>query len=180
MMIKRFLLIGFMGAGKTYFGKRLSYLLNLPLVDTDHEIELHENMKIPEIFMLQGEDYFRQQEYGTLLHFISRNNLVISCGGGLTENPINRTLIKNSHSTVIFLDPEWEVIWQRIRFSERPLIKEKSEEDVRDLWQNRHSAYNECATIVLKSQQVIDYTILQLINNRDVSVLLNLLSHKPC
>jgi len=178
MMINRFILIGFMGAGKTYFGKRLSYLLNLPLVDTDIDIERHEGIKIPEIFQLQGEEYFRQLEYGTLLHFINRNNLVISCGGGLTENPMNRTLIKNSQSIVIFLDPEWTIIRERIIHTERPLVKSNSEEELYQLWLKRLPNYEECATLKLHQQDTIDKTLNQLINSRDISVLFNLLSHK--
>ena len=52
-------LIGFMGCGKTYWGKQLSQKLNIPFFDLDEEIVNEESKSITEIFAKHGEEYFR-------------------------------------------------------------------------------------------------------------------------
>jgi len=166
-----------MGAGKSYLGNRLSYLFNLHLVDIDIEIEKELNMKIPEIFFQKGESLFRKVERSLFKQHIVRNNVIISCGGGLTESAENRKLIKDSNSIVIFLDPEWSIIWKRIMHSERPLVKSKSEEEVRQLWLSRISNYLDCATARLNPQQSIDEFVSRLVDFNDAMQLTKLLLH---
>ena len=55
-------LVGFMGSGKSHYGKGLSALLHVPYVDLDARIEKQEGMSIAEIFSQKGEAYFRQIE----------------------------------------------------------------------------------------------------------------------
>ena len=50
MKKKSILLIGFMGAGKTTVGKKLSYKLRMPVEDTDKLIEQRAGVTISEIF----------------------------------------------------------------------------------------------------------------------------------
>ena len=76
-------LIGFMGSGKTYWGKKLSEKLSLPFFDLDEQVEAQEEKPINEIFAEKGEEYFRQLEKETL-HIIteSHESLIIATGGG--------------------------------------------------------------------------------------------------
>ena len=55
-------LIGFMGVGKSHFGRIVSDALNYQFFDTDHVIENNEETTISEIFKYHGEDYFRKLE----------------------------------------------------------------------------------------------------------------------
>ena len=43
-------LIGFSGSGKSETGKKLSKMLNMPLIEMDQQIEENEGTKIDEIF----------------------------------------------------------------------------------------------------------------------------------
>ena len=52
----RIFLVGFMGSGKTYTGKGLAQLLNLPFIDLDDYIEEKEGMAIKSIFKNKGEE----------------------------------------------------------------------------------------------------------------------------
>ena len=61
-------LIGFMGSGKTHWGKQLSQKLKLPFFDLDDEIVAEEGKSITEIFATHGEEYFRQKEKRCALH----------------------------------------------------------------------------------------------------------------
>ena len=58
----RIYLLGFMGSGKTHWGKLLSQKLGLLLFDLDQSVVQEENMAINEIFSTKGEEYFRMQE----------------------------------------------------------------------------------------------------------------------
>ena len=76
-------LIGFMGCGKTHWGKKISQKLNIPFFDLDEKIIEHEGRSIPEIFEKDGEEYFRLVEKD-VLHMIteSHETFVMATGGG--------------------------------------------------------------------------------------------------
>ena len=59
-------LIGFMGSGKSYWGRKLSEKLRLPFFDLDEQIESSEGKKISQIFAEEGEEYFRLVEKDAL------------------------------------------------------------------------------------------------------------------
>jgi shikimate kinase len=56
-------LIGFMGSGKTHWGKLLAAKLRLPFRDLDSVIVEKEGKSVSEIFADKGEEYFRYQFY---------------------------------------------------------------------------------------------------------------------
>ena len=56
--MRNIILIGFMGAGKTAVGNRLSKQLGYEYIDTDQYIEEKEGMTISNIFAEKGEVYF--------------------------------------------------------------------------------------------------------------------------
>ena len=60
------ILIGFMGAGKTSVGEHFAARYQMPLIDTDKEIEAAAGMAISDIFATQGEEAFRRLETGVL------------------------------------------------------------------------------------------------------------------
>ena len=76
-------LIGFMGSGKTYWGKRLSEKMDIPFFDLDEKIVEHEEKPITQIFAEDGEEYFRLLEKD-VLHLLteSHETFVMACGGG--------------------------------------------------------------------------------------------------
>src|SRR5439155_13844743 len=76
-------LIGFMGSGKTYWGRQLSQKLGLPFFDMDEQVIHSESKSINEIFETYGEEYFRLKEKG-ILHVITEthSSFVMACGGG--------------------------------------------------------------------------------------------------
>src|SRR4030095_14275940 len=76
-------LIGFMGSGKTHWGRLLSQKLGLPFFDLDEQVTSHCGKSIPEIFHEYGEENFRLMEKD-VLHIIteSHDSFVMACGGG--------------------------------------------------------------------------------------------------
>lgn len=84
---RNIVLIGFMGSGKTTLGLKLSYLLRMPVEDTDKMIERQEGRSISEIFADEGEAYFRELETEVLRKCGSRKyEYILSVGGGTGQS----------------------------------------------------------------------------------------------
>ena len=124
-------LVGFMGSGKTTFGKRLALLINTNFVDTDRFIETQQNMTIVEIFKHQGEAAFREMERKVLLELITRDSIVVSTGGGMPCFNDNMSLML-ANGKVIYMKTSPEALAARLINSrcERPLIKGKSKTEL--------------------------------------------------
>jgi shikimate kinase len=58
----RIFLIGFMGSGKTHWGKQVAQKLSLPFYDLDEVIVEEEKRSITDIFGESGEEYFRRRK----------------------------------------------------------------------------------------------------------------------
>ena len=73
---------GFMGSGKSYWGKIWSEVSGLDYFDLDDMIEQQEGMTVDTIFEKKGESYFREKENEMLRSFAGKDNCIVSCGGG--------------------------------------------------------------------------------------------------
>ena len=89
-------LTGFMGAGKTAVGEKLSERLGLPFADLDHEVEARSGLSVREIFALGGESEFRRREQATLAELAEQPDLVLAAGGGTVTVEANARLMKAS------------------------------------------------------------------------------------
>jgi shikimate kinase len=76
-------MIGFMGCGKTTWGRKLAAKLDYEFIDLDQVLEQQAGMSIAEYFSSFGEDAFRALESGVLKQTQYPVNTVISTGGGL-------------------------------------------------------------------------------------------------
>lgn len=117
-------LVGFMGSGKSTWGKKVAHALGLPYIDLDQEIVAHIGMSIPEYFRLHGEDMFRQLESDFLRKQANRV-AVISTGGGTPCTGDNMQWIKeNGISLYLYHNPR--SLWQRLSKSDvnkRPVLR---------------------------------------------------------
>ena len=118
-------LIGFMGCGKTYWGKLLSEKLNVPFFDLDEKIVEHEGRSIPEIFGKEGEEYFRLLEKD-VLHLLteSHETFVMATGGG-TPCFYNNIDYLKKQGIVVWINCSTDCIYQRLSEDrdQRPLIR---------------------------------------------------------
>lgn len=142
------LLCGFMGAGKTSKGKLLAAKLNSDYCDLDELIVKNTGMSVKDIFTNLGENEFRKIETDTLKRLIGQN-MILSLGGGTLDKEENRTICKNA--VVIYLNTPFETCYERISNSERPLVKTKSYEELKQLYNTRSQFYNECADIIVNT-----------------------------
>ena len=112
--VKKLVLVGMMGSGKTTVAKRLAYLLNLTNYDSDHEIEKSANMSISEIFEKFGEQHFRQVERKIIKNIIfTDSDFVLAVGGGVFTNEQTRSIIK-TNATSIWLDASFVILCNRL------------------------------------------------------------------
>lgn len=80
--LKRVLLVGFMGSGKTRVGQALARLLGWSFEDFDQEIRSRFGLPVPQIFMEHGEAMFREMEERVGAELLLKENVVLASGGG--------------------------------------------------------------------------------------------------
>ena len=76
-------LVGFMGCGKTSWGRKLAAGLGYDFLDLDHALEARVGMTIAEYFSTHGEPEFRKLESEMLKTTDYPANTIVSTGGGL-------------------------------------------------------------------------------------------------
>jgi len=150
-MKQNVILIGFMGAGKTSVGERLSKRTGKELLDTDQLIEQEAGMSISDIFAKQGEVAFRRTETKVLEQLLAEtDDAVISVGGGLPLLKQNREMLKQL-GTVAFLRVQRETVLKRLKGdTTRPLLQgDHVERKVEELLAYRNPIYEDAAHVVI-------------------------------
>ena len=119
----RIFLIGYMGSGKSSFGKKLAKKLNLRFFDLDKRIEEKAGKRIPDIFAEYGETHFRELEKDELEAVVTQNGFVLATGGG-TPCFYDNLELMNHHGLTIYLRMDASMLAQRLFHSKtkRPLV----------------------------------------------------------
>lgn len=116
-------LVGLMGAGKTVIGRRVAAALDLPFIDSDHEIERVSRMTIPELFAAYGEEEFRALERRVIARLLRGGPQVLSTGGGAFMNPATRQAVARRGISV-WLKADLETLMHRVsKRQNRPLLQ---------------------------------------------------------
>lgn len=87
MRLRRLLLVGFMGSGKSTVGPLLARALSWRFVDFDDRIEETDGRAIPDIFREEGEPYFREVEDDVARSLLGLDDVVLGSGGGWAAVP---------------------------------------------------------------------------------------------
>ena len=129
--MRRIILIGYMGSGKTTVGKALSKETGMMFYDLDWYIESRMHKTVAQIFAERGEEGFRKIEYNMLHEVAEFENVIISCGGG-TPCFFDNIDYLNGQGDVCYLKATPEVLYKHLLMGkvERPLIKGKSPEEL--------------------------------------------------
>jgi shikimate kinase len=99
--IKRIVLTGFMGSGKSTVGPLVAARLGWRFVDADNVIEAEAGLGIAEIFARHGETAFRDMEHATIKRLASNDGLVLALGGGAIEHAETRELLLTAEGTLL-------------------------------------------------------------------------------
>ena len=140
-MMRKIVLIGPMGAGKTTLGKKLAKELGLEFIDTD-KLVASEHGAIIKIFETHGEEYFRELESAALRRALDQGG-VIATGGGVVLRESNRQMLGGS--TVIFLDTTADHVLGKVNLQKRPLLKDNPER-WGQIYAEREAIYRSLAT----------------------------------
>lgn len=129
--IGKIFLVGFMGSGKTYWGRKWSQQYKLPFFDLDEVIEIAGKKTIAEIFEKDGEDFFRKMEADALRSFSAMDDCIIACGGGTPCFAGNMQWMNDNGKTV-YLSASPQYIHQRLidEKDKRPLVKNLNRQEL--------------------------------------------------
>jgi XRE family aerobic/anaerobic benzoate catabolism transcriptional regulator len=155
-------LLGIRGAGKTAVGRRLARRLRLRFVELDKHIEHRAGMRLPEIFTIHGEEFYRRLERDALTDLLNaRQSMVLAVGGGIVTQPDTYALLLR-HTTTVFLKAKADDCWSRVmrQGDRRPIELPQAREALRQLVARREPLYSRAGVTVDTSgvsvQQVVD------------------------
>ena len=112
---ERVALIGLRGAGKSTLGRIVAEKLGWQFVELNKEIERDNDMSVPEIFAMYGQEGYRRFEQAAVRKLIARDGaIVLATGGGIVAEPVTFDLILSSFYT-IWLKAEPEEHMRRVR-----------------------------------------------------------------
>lgn len=147
-----YVLIGFMGSGKTTIGRALAEELHLQHQDLDDLIVEEAGKPVTQIFREEGEQGFRKRETGLLQRLIlsGEEGIVYSTGGGIVLEKENRKLL-HQLGTVVLLDVTGKEVIRRLgEDSTRPLLQGPNREKrIYTLMSRRKSAYEESRDVTV-------------------------------
>ena len=129
--MRRIILIGYMGSGKTTVGKALSKETGMMFYDLDWYIESRMRKTVSQIFAEKGEEGFRKIEYNLLHEVAEFEDVIISCGGG-TPCFFDNMDYLNQQGDVVYLKATPETLYKHLLMAkvERPLLKDKTPEEL--------------------------------------------------
>lgn len=142
-----------MMSGKTTVGHLLSKLTGLPFADLDDLVV--PGMTPQQIFAEYGEPYFRQKEAEALAKAVDApKTMILALGGGTPMREENRETLKRCH--VIWLRASLEKsVFAMADKEGRPLLKNKSREEIEQLYALREPIYSSVADCIV---DVDDFT----------------------
>jgi shikimate kinase len=161
-------LIGFMGCGKTYWGRGLSKKLGLPFFDLDEQIEEKEEKKINSIFKEEGEEYFRLLEKEVLYMLTESHESFIMATGGGTPCFYNNIGYMKQAGTVVWINCSIDCLFKRLvhQKGNRPLIKDLSDEQlqsyIREKYAHRRIYYEQATTSVSDEDLKLDHLVAKI------------------
>jgi shikimate kinase/3-dehydroquinate synthase len=124
-----FVLIGFMGAGKSTVAMELAAALGVTAIDSDALLEERLGQPVAREFALNGEESFRAKEEEFVCELLARSTQegVIALGGGSVLSERVRDAL-DAHVTVL-LDIDAETAWERVHAEPgglaRPLARDR-------------------------------------------------------
>lgn len=165
--MRKIILLGYMGCGKSTIAEKLSQKLQIPFIDLDKMIEIKAQMSINEIFKNYGEVYFRKLEHDVFVELLnSDENQIIGLGGGTPCYANNHELLKGNGIYSIYLKASVDTLFSRLvhNKSKRPIIANKSEDELKEFIAkhlfDRNYYYHQAGCIIDVDNQTIDETVI--------------------
>jgi len=148
--LRRLVLTGFMGAGKSTIGRILATRLGWTFLDLDAHLEQRTGATIPQLFERHGEAHFRRLESTALASALGRSQTVLALGGGTPEGLTNRLLLEQTPATfTVFLDAPFPTLFDRCMMQNiaRPILEDPEVAQLR--FSTRHPLYLRLARLTI-------------------------------
>src|SRR5580704_18617448 len=153
--LKRLVLTGFMGAGKSTIGRLLASRLSWNFLDLDTHLEQRTGTTIPQLFRDHGEARVRRLESSALASALARTNTILALGGGTPEELTNRLLLEQTPGTfTIFLDAPFPTLFDRCMLQDfgdpaiaRPVLADPTAAQIR--FARRHPLYSRLSRLTI-------------------------------
>ena len=159
--MRKIVIIGMPGCGKTTIGKLLSQRLNMNFVDMDEDIVKTEGKSIKELFE-NGENCFREAETRCSLKLSEMDSTVVATGGGTIKRKENIDCF-NENSIIIFINRPVENILKDIDCGTRPLLAE-GKKRLYTLYEERIDLYKKYCHIEIDNSGTIENTLDKIID----------------
>ena len=133
--MKKIVLIGYMGSGKSVVSKKLAQLIGISAVELDELIEQESKMSIEELFKVKGEIFFRKQEHKLFLDVLhTKEDTIISTGGGTPCYFNNHELLNGENIVSIYLKASIDTLYDRLLKAKhnRPLIANLDDSEIKE------------------------------------------------
>lgn len=152
--MSRYYLVGYMGSGKTTYGKLMAKELDMTFIDLDVFLESKEQKTISQIFDEVGEEGFRKMEKEALREASEQDKVIIATGGG-TPCHFDNMEFMNLKGQTIYLRTSVRELRDRLKMSKtkRPLIVGK---DLRELEDYIADSLEKRELYYLKSKYILD------------------------
>lgn len=166
----KFVLMGYMGSGKSTIAKQLARALDLPFTDLDNYIEKKEQSSVKDIFNSKGEIYFRKKEGAYLKELMEDQKAgVLAVGGGTPCYGNNMQHIKKD-SISIYLKGNIGTLSQRLKKekSKRPLIASLNDDQLTEFVGKhlfeRSAYYDQAFKIISIDQKTVKELVEELLD----------------
>ncbi|MER5779186.1 shikimate kinase [Streptomyces sp. NPDC002039] len=164
-------LVGPMGSGKSTVGELLAAGLGVPYRDTDADIVAATGREISDLFVDEGEPYFRELERQAVAAAVAEHTGVLSLGGGAVLDEGTRALLAGLPVAYLSMDVEEAV--RRVGLgAARPLLAVNPRRQWRELMEARRHLYTEVARVVVatddRTPEEVAQAVLDALELKDV------------
>lgn len=160
-----------MGSGKSTVGALLAERLGVPYRDTDADIVAAQGREISDIFVDEGEPYFRDLERQAVATAVAGHTGVLALGGGAVLDEGTRALLAGLPVAYLSMDVEEAV--RRVGLgAARPLLAVNPRRQWRELMDARRPLYTEVARVVVatddRTPEEVAQAVLDALELKDV------------
>ncbi|MER7825117.1 MULTISPECIES: shikimate kinase [unclassified Streptomyces] len=164
-------LVGPMGSGKSTVGALLAERLGVAYRDTDADIVAAQGREISDIFVDEGEPYFRDLERQAVAAAVAGHTGVLALGGGAVLDEGTRDLLAGLPVAYLSMDVEEAV--RRVGLgAARPLLAVNPRRQWRELMDARRPLYTEVARVVVatddRTPEEVAQAVLDALELKDV------------
>ncbi len=174
-MKRHIALVGFMAAGKSTIGQKLSRKLKCAFFDID-ELVVKEHGQISDIFYNEGEATFRRYENAAISHVIDGGvpGVMALGGGALSLEENQRLLKKRAYRVFIKVTPEQVLERLRKSLQVRPLLgPTPSLARIKELYTKRMPQYAHADFVIeaegMTTSQIVD-SIVEWLHKKKIEI----------